>query len=85
MPQSSRLTTSCLTNQSLRDAADRLLEERPDLAPGSVLRCFSRSVRAALLSGCQPAAVVAEAERITREVLAQRVPGPRVPRQRRAA
>jgi hypothetical protein len=77
--------SSSLTNQSLRDAADRLVEERPDLAPGSVLRCFSRSVRAALRAGCQPAAVVAEAERITREVLAQRVPGPRIPRQRRAA
>jgi hypothetical protein len=77
--------SASLTNQSLRDAADRLVHERPDLAPGSVLRCFSRSVRAALLAKCHPADVVAEAERITREVLAQRLPGPRVPRPRRAA
>ena len=45
MTQSARLT-----NQSLREAADRLVEERPDLPPGSVLRCFSKSVRAALLA-----------------------------------
>jgi hypothetical protein len=80
MTQSARLT-----NQSLREAADRLVEERPDLPPGSVLRCFSKSVRAALLARCLPGDVVAEAERITRELLTQRPPGPRVPRQRRAA
>lgn len=68
-----------VTNQSLREAADRLVDERPDLPPGSVLRCFSRSVRAALLSGCPATRVAGEAERLTREMLAQR-PGPVVRR-----
>ena len=54
MTQSARLT-----NQSLREAADRLVEERPDLPPGSVLRCLSKSVRAAHLDRCRPTDVVA--------------------------
>ena len=65
---------------------------------GSVLRTFSRSVRAALLDGFLTSEVVAEAERRTRELLAQRpaagarprlrdwagVRAPEVPRPRRA-
>lgn len=85
MTQRRTTQSARLTNESLREAADRLVEERPDLAPGSVLRCFSRSVRAALLARCSPSEVVAEAERITREVLAQRLGAPRIPQQRRAA
>lgn len=86
-----------LANQDLRDAAARLVAERGDLPPGSVLRCFSRAVRAALLRGCAPDQVVVEAERLTQELLARRpigerrhgraekVIGPRVPRPRRAS
>lgn len=87
-----------LTNQDLRDAASRLVEEWRDLPPGSVLRCFARSVRAVLRAGCAPPHVAGEAERVTRELLAQRPAGPavrlrtgplvavpRVPRPRRAS
>ena len=90
--------TPRLTNQDLRDAADRLLGDRCDVPPGSVLRTFSRSVRAALLDGFLTSEVVAEAERRTRELLAERpvaggrrrlrdwagVRAPEVPRPRRA-
>ena len=87
-----------MTSQSLQDAAARLVAERRDLPPGSVLRCFCRSVRTALLRGCPPTQVASEAERLTRELLAQRpqggvrqrraqqrVSGPRVPVPRRAS
>ena len=87
-----------MTSQSLQVAAARLVAERRDLAPGSVLRCFSRSVRIALLRGCPPAQVAPEAERLTRELLArrpqggvrqlrtrQRATGARVPAPRRAS
>ena len=88
--------TPRLTNQDLRDAADRLLGDRCDVPPGSVLRTFSRSVRAALLDGFLTSEVVAEAERRTRDLLAERpgadgrphlrawagVPAPEVRRQR---
>jgi hypothetical protein len=87
-----------LTNEDLREAADRLVLDRCDLPAGSVLRTFSRSVRAALLDGFLTSEVVAEAERRTRELLAQRpaagarprlrdwagVRAPEVPRPRRA-
>ena len=66
-----------VTNQALREAAHRLVGERPDLAPGSVLRSFSLSVRTALLSGCPLAQVADEAERVTRALLAQRPSGRR--------
>lgn len=66
-----------LTNQALREAAERLVGERPDLAPGSVLRCFSLSVRTALLRGCPPSQVADEAERVTRALLARRLSGRR--------
>ena len=61
-----------LTNADLREAADRLVLDRCDVPAGSVLRTFSRSVRAALLDGFLTSEVVAEAERRTRELLAQR-------------
>ena len=61
-----------LTNEDLREAADRLVLDRCDVPAGSVLRTFSRSVRAALLDGFLTSEVVAEAERRTRELLAQR-------------
>ena len=61
-----------LTNRELREAADRLLADRPDVPAGSVMRTFSRSVRATLLDGFVASEVVAEAERRTRELLAQR-------------
>lgn len=67
MTQASRLT-----NQALLDVAGRLVEERRDLPPGSVLRCFSRAVRTALLRGYPPVQVPAEAERMTRELLGRR-------------
>lgn len=83
------------TNQALREAATRLVEERDDLPPGSVLRCFSASVRAALLAGCPPTQVAAEAERLARERLEERparrhrprlhLVEPRVPRPRGAS
>lgn len=66
-----------LTNRELREAADRLVGDRRDVPPGSVLRTFSRSVRSALLDGVSTAEVVAEAERRTRELLAQRPAGGR--------
>ena len=85
------------TSESLQEAAARLVAERRDLPPGSVLRCFCRSVRSALLAGCPPTLVAPEAERLTRELLAGRlhgeerprlatrpVAGPRVPVARRA-
>jgi hypothetical protein len=81
-----------VASQSIQDAAARLVAERRDLPAGSVLRCFCRSVRRALLRGCPPEQVASEAERMTREVLArrprdgsrphalgQRATGPRVP------
>ncbi|NPC44063.1 hypothetical protein [Nocardioides sp. zg-1230] len=61
-----------LTNQELREAADRLLADRRDVPAGSVIRTFSRSVRTTLLDGFSTSEVVAEAERRTRELLAQR-------------
>ena len=90
--------TPGLTNQDLREAADRLVLDRCDVPAGSVLRTFSRSVRTALLDGFLTSEVVAEAERRTRELLAQRpaaggrprlrdwagVRAPEVPRPRRA-
>lgn len=86
-----------LTNRELRDAADRLVHDRRDVPAGSVLRTFSRSVRTALLDGFSTSEVVPEAERRTRELLAQRpaaggrshlrawagVGAPEVPRPRR--
>lgn len=63
---------SRLTNEELREAADRLLADRRDVPAGSVIRTFSRSVRATLLDGFSTSEVVAEAERRTRELLAQR-------------
>ena len=90
--------TPGLTNQDLREAADRLVLDRCDVPAGSVLRTFSRSVRTALLDGFLTSEVVAEAERRTRELLAQRpaaggrprlrawagVRAPEVPQPRRA-
>jgi hypothetical protein len=90
--------TPGLTNHDLREAADRLVLDRCDVPAGSVLRTFSRSVRTALLDGFLTSEVVAEAERRTRELLAQRpaaggrprlrawagVSVPEVPRPRRA-
>lgn len=74
------------TNRALRDAAARLIAERPDQAPGSVLRCFSKAVRAALLAGVPTAHVAAEAEHLARWQLSQRLSGAsRVPRPRRAS
>ena len=58
--------TPGLTNQDLREAADRLVLDRCDVPAGSVLRTFSRSVRTALLDGFLTSEVVAEAERRTR-------------------
>ena len=86
-----------LTNDALREAEARLLAEREDLPAGSVLRCFCRAVRATILTGCPPPQVVAEAERLTQELLARRpsgaqarrgsrqVAGARVPPPRRAS
>lgn len=87
-----------LTSESLQEAALRLVAERGDIPPGSVLRCFCRAVRSALLGGCPPALVAPEAERLTRELLARRphsevrqrradlrAAGPRVPAARRAS
>ena len=86
-----------LSNQALRDAAWRLLDERGDLAPGSVLRCFARAVRAVLRAGCEASTVAAVAEQLARELLEQRPTGldvrqgnglrviPQVPRPRRAS
>lgn len=79
-------TTARTTNRALSDAAARLVEERPDQAPGSVLRCFSKAVRAALLAGVPTVHVAAEAERLARWQLSRRPSGPsRVPRPRRAS
>ncbi|WP_416957467.1 hypothetical protein ACNKF0_08560 [Nocardioides sp. T5] len=61
-----------LTTRELRDAADRLLADRCDVPAGSVMRTFSRAVRTTLLDGFSSSEVVAEAERRTRELLAQR-------------
>jgi hypothetical protein len=61
-----------LTNQELREAADRLLADRRDVPAGSVIRTFSRSVRTTLLDGFSTSEVVAEAERRTREPPAPR-------------
>lgn len=72
------------TNRALREAADRLLAERRDLPPGSVLRCFSKAVRTALLRGHPFHEVAAVAERLTHQELARRATVPRVPRPRRA-
>ena len=71
-----------LTNDDLREAADRLVGDRRDIPAGSVLRTFCRSVRTALLDGFPPSEVVPEAERRTRELLAQRPTGREHPRLR---
>ena len=90
--------TPGLTNQDLREAADRLVLDRCDVPAGSVLRTFSRSVRTALLAGFLPWVVVGAAERRPRALLAQRraaggrprlrawagVRAPEVPQPRRA-
>lgn len=86
-----------MANRSLQEASARLVAERGDLPPGSVLRCFCRSVRTALLRGCPPTQVASEAEQLARELLDRRpqggaherrakqgVSGPRVPVPRRA-
>jgi hypothetical protein len=62
-------------NRAIREAADRLVAERGDLPPGSVLRCFSKSVRTALLRGYAVPEVAAVAERLTRQELALRPVG----------
>jgi hypothetical protein len=68
-------TAERLSNQALRDAAWRLLDERDDLAPGSVLRCFARAVRAVLRAGCEASQVAVVAEQVARELLDQRPTG----------
>ena len=81
-------------NQSLRDAAARLVAERRDLPAGSVLRCFSRAVRDALRAGGAASELATEAEWRARQLLRQRATagrgfldgrGARVPRPRGAS
>lgn len=64
--------TAQSTSRALREAADRLVAERSDLPPGSVLRSFSKSVRTALLRGCPFPEVAAVAELLAQQDLAQR-------------
>jgi hypothetical protein len=61
------------TNQALLDAAARLVNELDEVPAGAVLRCFSRAVRTARQEGCPVTQLPVEAERLARELLAQRV------------
>lgn len=70
-----------LANRGLREAADRLVAQHSHLPPGSVLRCFSASVRTLLLAGRPFPEVVTEAERLTWHKLERR---PLLDRNRRA-
>lgn len=49
-----------------------LVDERPDVPAGSVLRAFSRSVRQLRQEGCPVDEMPARAERMTRETIGNR-------------
>jgi hypothetical protein len=54
----------------LVDAAVRLVEERPDLPAGSVLRCFARAVLITRRTGVPAEGVAAQADLLARRLLA---------------
>jgi hypothetical protein len=55
---------------ALVDAAVRLVEERPDLPAGSVLRCFSRAVLITRRTGVPADGLVLQADQLARRLLA---------------
>jgi hypothetical protein len=60
-------------NRALLDTAARLVDEMDNVAPGSVLRCFSRAVRTARSLGCPLTRLPAEADRLARQWLGERM------------
>lgn len=65
--------TVVAVNSELLDVAQRLATEYDDLTAGSVLRCYARAVRRSARSGCPAERLPAEAERLTRHMLATRL------------
>jgi hypothetical protein len=55
---------------ALVDAAVRLVEERPDLPAGSVLRCFSRAVLITRRAGVPADGLASQADLLARRLLA---------------
>jgi hypothetical protein len=60
-------------DQQLLDTVAALVDELDDVPTGRVLRCFSRAVRHLRRHGCPPDRLAAEAEWLTREMLAGRL------------
>ena len=61
---------SATSQLALVDAAVRLVEERPDLPAGSVLRCFSRAVLITRRTGVPADGLVLQADQLARRLLA---------------
>ena len=54
----------------LVDAAIRLVEDRPDLPAGAVLRCFARAVLMTRHAEVAPDGLAAQADLLARRILA---------------
>lgn len=68
------------TQTELIAAALRLVDDHPDIAAGSVLRCYSRAVVIVRRSGTSSAVLAARAEMLARQMLSSRnQPGVRRP------
>jgi len=65
-----RLTVT--VNHQLLEVAERLTAEFDHVPAGSVMRCFARAVQVARRSGCLAVSLPQSAERMTRELLAER-------------
>lgn len=68
------------TQAALVAAALRLVDDHPDIAAGSVLRCYSRAVVIVRRTGAPSAVLADRAETLARQMLAARnQPGVRRP------
>lgn len=61
-----------MTQAALMESALRLVDERPDLPAGSVLRCFARAVGVARRAGALGDDLPPRAEAVARRLLADR-------------
>ena len=59
-------------NHELVEVLERLVAEFERLPAGSVMRCFAGAVQVARRSGCPTSSLPQDAERMTRQVLAER-------------
>lgn len=60
------------TQAALVAAALRLVDEHPDIAAGSVLRCYSRAVVIVRRTGASSTVLAGRAEMLARQMLAAR-------------